>query len=121
MAAGDGERDSVEKRLNRTRGWVEKVEGKVTRLGARGNRAERRGIARGVQAMSSARVGLGVRAKKEKGMEERRSFPCSQRIRATRMEGEVRRDGRHVASPRLPVCQHGRVQGRTGDHNDCFD
>jgi len=40
-----GTPDSVGERRNRTRGLMEKVEGEVTRLGGRGNRAEQREMA----------------------------------------------------------------------------
>ena len=55
MAAGVLEVDSAGERRNRTCGWMEKVEGEVTRLGARGNRAERRGTAGAVAGGGSAR------------------------------------------------------------------
>jgi len=81
------------------RGKAEEVRSEARRVGARGIEKGRRGLAGGAPAMSSARVGLGVSVRKEKGIEGRRSFPCSRRIRAMHTEGEVHRDGRRVASP----------------------
>ena len=52
-----GTPDLAGERRNRTRGWMEKVEGEVTRLGARGNRAERRRTAGTVAGGGSARLG----------------------------------------------------------------
>ena len=53
-----GTPDSAGERRNRTRGWMEKVEGEVTRLGMRGNRAERREMAGAVAGDGSARARL---------------------------------------------------------------
>ena len=82
--------DSVGERRNRTRGLMEKVEGEVTRLGVRGNRAEQREMAGAVAGDGLCSAWLVPSLGKERN--EWNWIRTSRRAAKLRGDG-VRRDG----------------------------
>ena len=85
-----GTPDSVGERRNRTRGLMEKVEGEVTRLGVRGNRAEQREMAGAVAGDGLCSAWLVPSLGKERN--EWNWIRTSRRAAKLRCDG-VRRDG----------------------------